>query len=86
MTRTELKVALKLYHDWKVNFRTIYATILMQYTDGKILSLFESAVSEAVAFNHLHGVRDYEINWHSVYIVVCQFMRKVAWEVSNGEV
>lgn len=84
MTKTELKMALKLHHDWKVNRRRDYATLLMEYADGKILSMFESAISPEILFYHANGISDYEIDWHAVYISAVRIMSEKAKEVANG--
>lgn len=86
MTKCELKIVLKLHHEWKVKCRITYATLLMRYTDGKILSIFESAASEAISFNHLHAIYNYEIDWDAVYAVIVRFMLNLAKEVSDGQI
>lgn len=86
MTRTELKVVLKLYHDWKVNFRRDYAMLLMAYTDGKILSMFESVVSTTITLLHKHRIYDYAIDWHAVYCKAACEMHLILEEASNGEI
>lgn len=86
MTRTELKMALKLHHDWKINCRRDYAMLLMVYTEGKILSMFEAVISEPINFLHKHRICDYEIDWHAVYIEAIRQMHKLAMEAANAEV
>lgn len=67
MTRTELKVVLKLHHDWKINYRKDYATLLMVYPDGKILSMFEALAAAAITYYHGYNLFNHEINWYQVY-------------------
>lgn len=86
MTKIELKIVLKLHHDWKVENRITYATLLMQYTDGKILSIFESAAAEAIYTNRRHGIYGNEINWGIVYMAVTRFMARLSRGVSDGEI
>lgn len=84
MTKTELKIVLKLHHDWKVNYRVDYAILLLEYTEGKILSMFESAASEEIQVYHAHGFRDDEINWYTVYSMAARTMSRIAKEVADG--
>lgn len=86
MTRIELKVVLKLHHDWKINCRRDYAMLLMVYTEGKILSMFEAAISEPINFLHKHRVCDYEIDWYAVYNEVVRQMHELAMEATNAQI
>lgn len=86
MTRTELKVALKLHHDWKVNYRRDYARLLLVYTEGKILSMFEAAISEQVKAFHEYHFYDYEIEWQEVYRDAAYLMHVLAEEKTHAKV
>lgn len=86
MTRTELKVVLKLHHDWKVNYRRDYAMLLMVYTEGKILSMFEAVIAGPINFLHKHHIYEYSIDWHAVYIEAARQMHELAMEAANAEV
>lgn len=78
MTRTELKVVLKLHHDWKVNYRRDYARLLMLYSEGKILSLFEAAAAEPISFYHEYNIYNHEICWAEIYSEVVRTMSSLA--------
>lgn len=86
MTRTELKMALKLHHDWKVNYRRDYARLLLVYTEGKILSSFEVIIADSVNSYHEHNLYNHEINWQEVYRDAVYLMHVLAEEKTHGQI
>ena len=86
MTRTELKMALKLHHDWKINYRRDYALLLLLYPEGKILSMFEAVISGQINFLHKHSIYDFEIDWQGVYRQAAHEMHLLVEEDYNAKI